>query len=749
MTDQAGAWAPEVAEAGLEDWIDRVIALTGLGTGLGVVLLAYDQSGSLDRVSLLAIAGVLLFASVLLPVFAWSRRGIRLPATLYALSVVVGLYAWPFMWTGPYVANGDQPPWLWPCIGVSTVVVSVAWGNLSGVGHNIVCSVAFLIARLSPLGGTISAATAVQDTLIVAVQPLMVMAMFATVRRQAGTLDAWVTAAHRSQAGATLQAALVDERTRMDALVHDEVMTALVAGARNPGDHDPSVSALARRAIASLQAQSTPDPDDTPVLPANVARLLHDVATSVTPGVRYVSDVDPLAPLLPRAVVEAMVPALREAVLNADKHAAADEVVVTVVCRADRNGVRLSVEIVDDGVGFDPGAIPEGPLGVRLSLLRRLRAVSGQAAVQSTPGQGTRVTLTWSGAGASAPLALPDASPLLDHPALGKLDLAPVALMAGGGATLFTVVAAIQSLESPRPELVWFSFLLLGIAVPLCLHRFGRRIPRSAAVVVVLLGIAVTVLNLAALPDGAWALHSTDFVGTICVLVVLLLAGWRRLSAWILALAAGALVMGATWWLHGSLLVELRAVLNPVGWLVAAEMLLYWMRGVRRQLDVAQRAADEASSESAASFARLVVREVWVTEVRETAGDLLALLADPNARITRVDREACLAAEGKLRDRIRTANFSAPSLSVAIMRARMRGVQVTLVDNRGGRLEENVRRVASRHLEHLVERATQGRIVARTAPEGYDEAVTIVEMGEHGSSLPRISDDGTMVVTQT
>lgn len=470
---------------------------------------------------------------------------------------------------------------------------------------------------------------------------------------------------------------------------------------------------------------------------------------SVNPGVRFHADIDPLAPLLPRGVVEAMAQALREAVLNAEKHAAADEVTVRITCMADRTSVHLRVQVTDDGVGFDPDAVPERRLGIRLSLQRRLESVDGLASVHSAPGEGTRVTLSWSGSGAVDVDAPIRTTPLVGHPALNHRHFAPIALSAGAGATLFSAIAAIQAHASDRPELVWLAQVLLCIAMPLSLRRFGQGISMRTATVVAALGVLVTGLNLAALPLGPWPLHGTAFLGSVCILVVLLRAGGRRGAATTLSVAAGVLVLAAIWRVGGSPLMELGAALNPVGWLIAAEMLLYWMRRVQHQLDLTQRAADAASAESAVSFARLVVREVWVADIRDLVGDLLAVLADPDAPIAECDKEACLAAEGNLRDRIKSANFNAPALSAAIGRARMRGVQVTLVDNRGGQLEERVRRLTARLLEQMVDRATQGRIVARTAPAGYEEAVTIVETGENGSSLTRISDDGTIVVMQT
>lgn len=736
----------EVAEAGFQDWIDRVLALTGLGTGVVSVLLATGQAAHLNRVWLVTIAGALLVASALLPVYAWTRRGLALPASLYGGTVGVGLWTWPLAWNGP-VGQGDHSPWLWPAIGVSTVVVAMSWGLFGALRHNLIASVAYLIARLSPIGGAVEPVTAVQDTLAVAIQPILVLLLFAYVRRQAATLDAWVAAARAGEADAALRATLVDERARWDAIIHDEVMTALVAGARSVGPHDPNVAQLAQRAVVTLHAQGGEPVQGQTFHPTNVARFLHDVAVSVNPGIQMHDDVDPLAALIPQPVVEAVARAAREAVLNAEKHAEADNVTMVVTVRGQEDEVRLQVTIVDDGIGFDPESVPGRRLGIRLSLMRRIRSVGGVALVDSAPGRGTRVTITWEGRGAAADARTPSRG-ILQHPLVSRLNLGPIAVLAGMGATLFTTVALLQALSSPRPQRVVASVRLLCVAIPLCMVNVGGRMSPWTTALVVVLGLVVTGLNLAALPEGEWPLHGTAFIGAICVLVVLVRAVARRRAAWALAQGAGVMVLVAAALTGQQVLMEVGVALNPVGWLVAFEMLIVWVGRVQGQLDLAQRAADEASAASSAAFSRLVVREVWLAEVRDQVGDLLTQLADPDVVITTPLREACLAAEGGLRDAIKSANFSAPSLSAAILRARLRGVEVTLVDNRGGRLDEHVRRIATRHLERLVEEADSGRIVARTAPAGYGEPVTIVQTGTGGSELTRINDDGRIVVKQ-
>jgi signal transduction histidine kinase len=64
-------------------------------------------------------------------------------------------------------------------------------------------------------------------------------------------------------------------------------------------------------------------------------------------------------PELPPSRARVLAAAVREALLNVEKHARAEAVVVTVSCRDDV----LTVAVTDDGVGADPAA----PWGVGLT----------------------------------------------------------------------------------------------------------------------------------------------------------------------------------------------------------------------------------------------------------------------------------------------------------------------------------------------------------------------------------------------
>jgi signal transduction histidine kinase len=92
--------------------------------------------------------------------------------------------------------------------------------------------------------------------------------------------------------------------------------------------------------------------------------------------------------------VEALTGAVREAVTNARKHANASRVVVRVECDSDG---RTAVTVTDDGIGIDRERAANGNgLGVKASIVGRMRRVGGHAFLQDAPGGGTLVTLVTS-----------------------------------------------------------------------------------------------------------------------------------------------------------------------------------------------------------------------------------------------------------------------------------------------------------------------------------------------------------------
>ena len=99
------------------------------------------------------------------------------------------------------------------------------------------------------------------------------------------------------------------------------------------------------------------------------------------------------APLFaPPEEAEQALRVVREALLNAQRHAQAQRIVVRL--EQEDGEVRASVQ--DDGRGFDPQSLPADNGHFGLSIMRaRAARLGGQLAIHSAAGQGTRVTLAW------------------------------------------------------------------------------------------------------------------------------------------------------------------------------------------------------------------------------------------------------------------------------------------------------------------------------------------------------------------
>jgi signal transduction histidine kinase len=94
---------------------------------------------------------------------------------------------------------------------------------------------------------------------------------------------------------------------------------------------------------------------------------------------------------LPEHVTTALHRIAQEALNNVAKHAEATTVNVNLVCGPD--GIVL--RITDDGRGFDPADIPPGHFGVE-NMGDRARKIGATFEVDSNPGGGTQVVVTWS-----------------------------------------------------------------------------------------------------------------------------------------------------------------------------------------------------------------------------------------------------------------------------------------------------------------------------------------------------------------
>ncbi|MFT4126202.1 MAG: ATP-binding protein [Gordonia sp. (in: high G+C Gram-positive bacteria)] len=191
------------------------------------------------------------------------------------------------------------------------------------------------------------------------------------------------------------------ERSRFDALVHDQVIATLLAA--DSGIDDERLARQARTALAELDAltdsaragSATPDEAVARIRVGVAAvddavEVVVDDALSGTAGASGAAGADWSCPTEAAAAVGE---ATAEAVRNSLRHGGpGTECVVFVELAQDV----LRATAVDDGPGFDVDAVPPERLGIEVSIRLRMAAVPGGGSrLHSTPGVGTTVQVWW------------------------------------------------------------------------------------------------------------------------------------------------------------------------------------------------------------------------------------------------------------------------------------------------------------------------------------------------------------------
>jgi signal transduction histidine kinase len=192
------------------------------------------------------------------------------------------------------------------------------------------------------------------------------------------------------------------ERREHERLLHDTVLNTLTALARGGAD-DPTGAVSRCRQDVALIEDALGDQDS---LAAGASREYGDLADAVLAvaadqrarGLSVHVDIDGgEEPAVPSRVTAAVANATREALSNVAAHAGTGEAWVQVRQTTQDADVPCRVEVIvrDRGEGFDLDRVDRTRLGLRRSIAERIADCGGQAAVWSTPGQGTVVRMSW------------------------------------------------------------------------------------------------------------------------------------------------------------------------------------------------------------------------------------------------------------------------------------------------------------------------------------------------------------------
>lgn len=385
----------EVREAGRGAAVDRVTRTMSLALGVGAAIFA-----------LLALQGFSAQYQASVPLWSWGVaacvflvpmvngalstvapvRVLRVLAGVSASGHLVGLLTLVPALEGGKLATELGAPWLFGVSVISTASAAVAWRPAITWPYVAVCIVALGVDRhlASPIW---IPDLAVQDALHTLLFDAVFTALALATYRAGRALDAAAdTAIAETRVAATTEAR-ARERTRVEALLHDSVLVALLASAR--GSANARVEA--RAALAALDAIERVD-DDAQVPGTSWLWRLQALTTDLAPDARFSHDDAGGDTRIRSDAAQAILEAAAEALRNSIQHAGPAS--RAVHARIDDD--EIEVTVLDDGHGFDPAKVPPGRLGVAVSILDRMQAVpGGWGAVVSERGEGTRVSIGW------------------------------------------------------------------------------------------------------------------------------------------------------------------------------------------------------------------------------------------------------------------------------------------------------------------------------------------------------------------
>lgn len=370
----------------------RIFSIGSLAVGIQMLLNALSQVGLLNPIVFWLGFGGVLIGQLGLIYGAFFSGKTTFWFRWYSFSIAAVIFTW---WLA--VRNvADLPdnfyPWAWWGVGLAAIS---AFGGLSALGAMIflfsVCSCWF-IGRFFEVYGAADFWLNLQDTVLAFLFASVLGALILVARFEASRVD---EASARKVAAAVEQAkaeALTREKTRVDALVHDKVLTTLLLASKaETVEEQTQAGQLALLAIAKL-TETDASKSDSEITAVSFFGALSAVAKAQDPNLEiYESETSDFS--LPEHVASALSEASIQALINSQQHAgmAARR---ELHLKAKRGSLKIVVK--DNGRGFRMSRVPKNRLGIRISILERVEAVGGRAFIDSSPGRGAAIVIEWS-----------------------------------------------------------------------------------------------------------------------------------------------------------------------------------------------------------------------------------------------------------------------------------------------------------------------------------------------------------------
>ena len=571
----------------------------------------------------------------------------------------------------------------------------------------------------------------VEDVMLDMTTNLATIGALTWLLRLAETSDA-SGAQQRAQA-VELAARQASTRAQHEAnsFIHDHILSALIAVANGLPDR-AALRDSARQALDSLSAGMAV------VSPVTARTLLNDVAgrVGVMAGDIRTDVVLTREHEIPPEVAQAITEATLEAVRNSLRHAGNKDTSVTRRVTLTSDACGISIEVSDNGCGFDPAVAGRGRHGVSGSIVARMQDVGGRATVDSAPGEGACVTLRWRPNLDSADQQRPARDAAQSEAASWERSLSASMESAGARAIaaglalvhfiLLVYECAVHSYWHWPPAALSF-IALLPPAVLLLKAWPDALLPRWVARLTVVVIAAVNFLVLPQIITTGWPGYASWCTGAGSDLSRGLLMRGRPVYAWA---GSAATTLATAYWVISTgrpLLMIFTYMLGHYFTLVSWHGVAHLSTRATTQIAATQRETARLQAQQHAHEEADRIMTSRMASVRQRVTPLLTQIANGKAPTPKLRSQAYLL-EAELRDEIRAPFFTGTSIVTSAQAARRRGTEVILLDDSGDNttIDDQVRTNAVNYVTKLLDLTQSNRVVIRLNPPGRPTLLTIV-----------------------
>ena len=378
-----------IATNRLEVSIRRIAAVVILVSSIEVIINGLFQLDAYPTIGGFLL-GVFAVSAVLSVLSSWFNFEWRVVFRVHG-AIVLGLVWILALIADPSAFSPDNKPWAWWALGVAAVVIGVSSPPRVWVAYIPILSASWFLSKQVLFAGA-RYLDALLDSAYILVFGFAIAGLVQLVRDGATEVDVANTAAIQSAIDKASLDAIERERSRLDALVHDQVLHTLLLAARAQSAVEKQAAVRsATVAIESLQRAEDEVAAIGSVTPLGLFKAIEKAALDLDPRV-VVTSLGGGSENLDPEVAQALTEATLQALDNAIQHSQAKTIELLLDSPEEYS---LVFEIVDDGIGFRLDRATRDRIGIRTSIQARVESVGGQAEIESAPGMGVKVSLRW------------------------------------------------------------------------------------------------------------------------------------------------------------------------------------------------------------------------------------------------------------------------------------------------------------------------------------------------------------------